>query len=65
MNLSAEKTEIIKWIQSLENPALIEEINKIRKRKTFDFEKEWERGISVEELRARTRDFIKALPWKK
>ncbi|WP_312324787.1 hypothetical protein [Soonwooa sp.] len=65
MNLCAEKIEIIKWIQSLENPALIEEINKIRKRKSFDFEKEWERGISVAEARKRTSDYIKTLPWKK
>ncbi|WP_326984770.1 hypothetical protein VUJ46_09645 [Chryseobacterium sp. MYb264] len=64
MNISAEKNEIIKWIYSLENPEIIEEINKIRKRKSFDFEKEWERGIPVEELRKRTKDFIKTLPWK-
>lgn len=62
MNISAEKNEIIKWINSLENPEIIEEINKIRKRKSFDFEKEWERGIPIEELRKRTKDFIKTLP---
>ncbi|SIQ73531.1 hypothetical protein SAMN05880574_1232 [Chryseobacterium sp. RU37D] len=35
----------------MKNPAIIEEINKIRKRKTFDFEKEWERGISIEKAK--------------
>ena len=65
MNISAEKNEIIKWINSLENPAIIEEINKIRKRKSFDFEKEWERGISGDELKKRTKEYIKSLPWKK
>ncbi len=65
MNISAEKNEIIKWINSLENPEIIEEINKIRKRKTFDFEKEWERGISIDEARKRTQEFIKSLDWKK
>ena len=64
MNLSAEKNEIIKWVQSLENPVLIEEINKIRK-KSFDFEKEWERGIIISEARKKTSDFIKSLDWKK
>jgi len=65
MNLSAEKNEIIKWVQSLDNPVLIEEINKIRNKKSFDFEKEWERGISGDELKKRTKDFLRSLPWKK
>ncbi|SHL23246.1 hypothetical protein SAMN05444267_101457 [Chryseobacterium polytrichastri] len=37
MNISAEKNEIIKWINSLENPDIIAEINTIRLRKSFDF----------------------------
>lgn len=65
MNISAEKQEIIKWIQSLENPILIEQINKIRKKKPFDFDKEWERSISGEELKKRTKDYLKTLPWTK
>lgn len=65
MNLSAEKNEIIKWVQSLDNPVLIEEINKIRKRKAFDFEKEWKEGITISEARKKTSDFIKSLDWKK
>ena len=59
MNISAEKQEIIKWIQSLENPILIEQINKIRKKKPFDFDKEWERSISGEELKKRSKDYLK------
>ncbi|RZJ48277.1 MAG: hypothetical protein EOO19_07635 [Chryseobacterium sp.] len=65
MNISAEKNEIVKWVNSLENPVLIDEINKIRKKSSFDFEKEWERGISGEELKTRTKEFLKSLPWKK
>lgn len=65
MNLASEKSEIIKWVNSLENPAVIAEINRIRNRKSFDFEKEWERGISVSEARKKTSDFIKTLNWKK
>lgn len=65
MNISAEKNEIIKWINSLENPDIIDEINTIRLRKSFDFEKEWKRGISGEELKKRTKEYIKSLPWKK
>ena len=65
MNLASEKNEIIKWIHSLENPAVIEEINKIRNRKSFDFEKEWREGITVSEARKKTAEFIKSLNWKK
>ncbi|WP_312822449.1 hypothetical protein [Epilithonimonas sp.] len=65
MNLASEKSEIIKWIHSLENPAVIEEINKIRNRKSFDFEKEWREGITVSEARKKTSEFIKSLNWKK
>jgi len=65
MNLSSEKSELIKWINSLENPFIIAELNKIRKRENFDFEKEWERGISGEEIKKRSTDFLQTLPWKK
>ena len=65
MNLASEKNEIIKWIHSLENPAVFEEINKIRNRKSFDFEKEWREGITVSEARKKTSEFIKSLNWKK
>lgn len=65
MNLASEKSELIKWINSLENPSIIAELNKIRKREHFDFEKEQERGISGEEMKKRTTDFLKTLPWKK
>lgn len=65
MNLTTEKNEIIKWINSLENPILIEEINKIRKREKFNFEKEWKEGITISEARKKTSNFIKSLPWKK
>lgn len=56
MNISAEKNEIIKWINSLENPEIIEEINKIRLRKFFDFEKEWQRGISGDEFKKKNQN---------
>lgn len=56
MNISAEKNEIIKWINSLENPEIIEETNKIRLRKSFDFEKEWQRGISGGEFKKKNQN---------
>lgn len=67
MDIAVEKKEIVKWLNSLDNPAVIEQIKQIKKRNTepFDFEKEWENGISIDEARKKTADFIKSLPWKK
>ncbi|GEM_PF-459167 len=67
MNIAVEKKEIIKWINSLENPVILEQIKSIKKRDTepFDFEKEWATGVSIEEARKKTSDFIKSLPWEK
>ncbi len=67
MDIAVEKKEIIKWINSIENPVILEQIKNIKKRDSvpFDFEKEWESGITIEEARKKTSDFIKSLPWKK
>lgn len=67
MDLASEKQEIIKWLNSIENPFVIEQIKNIKNKegKDFDFEKEWKDGISIEEARNKTSDFIKTLPWKK
>ncbi|UQB68136.1 hypothetical protein [Epilithonimonas zeae] len=65
MSLASEKSEIIKWIHSLENPAVIDEIKKIRSKNSFDFEKEWKEGITISEARKKTSEFIKSLNWKK
>ncbi len=59
MNLAAEKRELIKWINSLENPFIIAELNKIRKRENFKFEKEWERGGPGEEIKKIPQIFLK------
>lgn len=67
MNIAVEKKEIIKWINSLKNPAVIEQIKRIKNRESdsFDFDKEWDKGVSINEAREKTADFIKSLPWKK
>lgn len=36
MNIASEKNELIKWVNSIENSFIIEELNKIRKRENFD-----------------------------
>lgn len=67
MNITTEKKEIIKWINSLDNPVVIEQIKFIKKRDTepFDFEKEWAKGKTIQEAREETSKFIKSLPWKR
>ena len=67
MDIAVEKKEIIRWVNSLDNPAVIEQLKRIKKRETepFDFEKEWKNGITSNELRKNTKEFLASLPWKK
>jgi hypothetical protein len=65
MNLTIEKTEIIKWISSVEDPQIIEQINNYRKQKSFDFKEELKGAITGKELKKRTTKFISSLEWKK
>ncbi len=57
MNLAEQKIELIKWINSIENSKIIKEVEAIKIKETFDFEKEWERSLSGNELRERTKPF--------
>lgn len=67
MDIAVEKKEIIKWINSLDNPVVIQQIRNIQKRNTepFDFEKEWAKARPIDELRKSTKEFLESLPWKK
>jgi hypothetical protein len=65
MDLATRKKEIIKWLDGVENPEIIDKIDRIKEEKPFDFEKEWERAITGEELKKRTKTFLKKLDWKK
>jgi hypothetical protein len=65
MNLTTQKSELIKWINSIEDVSILKKLEVIKSETTFDFEKEWARGISVEDARKKSKEFIKTLPWKK
>lgn len=65
MNIATQKDNLIKWIQSIDDAALLNKLETIKAGETFDFEKEWARGISIEEARNKSKDFIRSLPWKK
>ncbi len=67
MDIAVEKKEIIEWVNSLDNPVVIQQIRNIQKRNTepFDFEKEWAKGITIDEARKSTKEFLKSLSWEK
>lgn len=64
MNLTTQKKEIVQWLNTVEDPKIIEQINLIRKEKV-DFDDLLKDCIQVEVLKQKTTDFITSLPWKK
>ncbi|HAT77271.1 MAG TPA: hypothetical protein DCS19_10665 [Flavobacterium sp.] len=65
MEIATQKKEIIDWILSIEDQAVLNEIEMLKTQSSFDFDEEFKKGLSVEEFRKRTTEFIKSLPWKK
>jgi hypothetical protein len=64
MDLTTQKRAIVQWINSIEDPKIIEKIESIRKEK-LDFEVLLKDCIQVDDLKKRTTTFIESLPWKK
>ena len=65
MDLATQKKDLIKWIHTIEDSAVLKKLESIKSEETFDFDKEWERSISIEEARNKSKEFIKSLPWEK
>jgi PIN domain nuclease of toxin-antitoxin system len=65
MEIATQKKEIIDWILSLEDQTVLNEIESLKRQVNFDFDEEFKKGLTVEEFRKRTTEFIKSLPWKK
>lgn len=65
MNIATQKDNIIKWIQTIEDAAILNRLESIKSEENFDFEKHWQRSTSIKDARKNSQDFIKALPWKK
>ena len=65
MEIATQKKEIIDWILAIEDQAVLNEIEMLKTQSSFDFDEEFKKGISGEELKKRTTEFIKSLPWKK
>jgi hypothetical protein len=64
MEIATQKKEIIDWILSIEDQAVLNEIESLKPRKNFDFDKEFKKGLTVDEFKKRTTEFLKSLPWK-
>ncbi|WP_278034764.1 hypothetical protein [Flavobacterium nitratireducens] len=66
MNVTSKKNELIKWLSSIEDKTIIDQIDNYRKHQTsFDIDKEINTAITADELKKRTSDFLKSLEWKK
>ena len=66
MGVLEQKKEIVDWILSLENKEVLNDIYRFKKQTTtFDFDKEFAKGITSEELKEKTTEFLKSLPWDK
>jgi hypothetical protein len=65
MEIATQKKEIIDWILAIEDQEVLNEIEMLKTQSRFDFDEEFKKGLTVEEFRKRTTEFIKSLPWKK
>ena len=66
MSVATKKSELLKWLSSVEDETTIDQLDNFRKQhKTFNFKKELETAITAEELKKRTTSFLKSLEWKK
>jgi len=66
------KQDLINLISEIEEESVLEEalsvyITKNRKepKEIFDFEKEWNRGVTSEDLKEKVIKHLESLPWKK
>jgi hypothetical protein len=64
MEIATSKKELIDWISSLEDPEIITELAIIKRKATFNFDEEFKKGITGEELKKRLSKKLRALPWK-
>lgn len=67
MNIVSRKLELIQWINSLSDESVLDQVFAIKSGKTLvrDFDKEWDKSLSINEAREKSHDYIKSLPWKK
>ncbi|MBZ9731485.1 hypothetical protein LB467_17500 [Salegentibacter sp. JZCK2] len=66
MQVDFKKFELLDWLKDLEDENVLNEIKAIKDRnEEFNFDKEWENGLTGEEFKAEMLKRINAYPWKK
>ena len=65
MEVLEQKRELIDWILTLENKEILNNVYKFKKQcNSFNFDEEFTKAITSAELKAKTTEFLKSLPWK-
>jgi hypothetical protein len=65
METTTSKQELIDWISNLEDENMLLELATIKRKATFNFDEEFKKGITGEELKKRLSERLRTLPWKK
>lgn len=65
MEILTQKKELIDWISTLDNPLILNSLSNIKKESSFDFDKEFAKGLTVEEFRAEMKRRIRNHPVRK
>ncbi len=63
--IEIQKQELINWIATINDVTVLDDLTELKRRDTFNFEEEFKKGITGEELKRRLRKHISELPWKK
>ncbi len=65
MEIVAQKKEIIDWILSIEDQAVLDEIEVLKKQTSFNFDQEFKKGLTTEQFRTAIKERIKSYDWKR
>jgi protein involved in polysaccharide export with SLBB domain len=65
MEIATQKKEIIDWILSIEDQAVLNEIEVIKKQTNFNFDEEFKKGLTVEQFRTAIKERIASYNWER
>ena len=60
MEQLAKKKELIEWLLDLDDDIILNKISKLKDESVFDFETEFQQGLSMEEFRTAIKHRIKS-----
>lgn len=63
MNTLQTKSEIINWISQLNDESILNNILALKNNQVSKIEADLQKGISINEARKASKEFIKNLPW--